>query len=200
MTDTPPRRSLWRRLRWPLVFMGLLAIAYLVRGWWLPPVGAFLDVSEPPRQVDAVLVLGGGPDTRPFVAAALVKNGKAKRVLIPRVKLPAGAPAELVVPEQEILKKVLLLRGVPAEQIVQLPDECSSTLDEAHALARFLDREPTLRVAVVTNDFHTRRVRLLFGRVLGERMQQVSIVAAPTDGCGAANWWQSEDGVVTYTT
>ena len=55
-------------------------------------------------------------------------------------------------------------------------------------------------VLVVTNDFHIRRTRLLFGRVLGERVQRLRFIAAPVDGIDAESWWQSEGGFVTYTT
>jgi uncharacterized SAM-binding protein YcdF (DUF218 family) len=188
-----------RRLRWPLVIVGLLLAAWLTSGWWLAWLGRYLDVSEAPGQDDVVFVLGGGADTRPFVAAALVKTGHVKRVLVARVK-PQPGRAPLAIQEQEVMTRVLRLRGVTDEQIVLLPDECDSTLDEAHALARYLDREPAQRVTIVTSDFHTRRARLLFSRVLGERMSRVRFVAAPTDGFNADSWWQSEDGVVTYTT
>jgi uncharacterized SAM-binding protein YcdF (DUF218 family) len=201
MSGPPPlaqrRRQLWR---WLVALIAVLVIAFLTRSWWLPPVGRFLDVSQPPARVDAVMVLGGGTTTRPFVAAALVKAGLAKRVLLPTVKPPYKAAEGFGVPEQETSKKVLLARGVTAGQIVLLPGECNSTEDEANALARFLETQPGLRVAVVTNNFHTRRARLLFARILGSRIDQVTFVAAPTDGFDADTWWQCEEGVVTYTT
>lgn len=195
-----PRNAWLGRLRWSLALLAILAAVYLTSGLWLPLVGHFLDVSEPPGQDDVVFILGGGAETRPFVAAALVKAGHAKRVLVARVKAPPPGRAPLALQEQDVMTRVLRLRGVPADSIVLLPDECDSTLDETYALARYLDREPAQRVTIVTNDFHTRRARLLFSRVLGERMSRVRFVAAPTDGFDADSWWQSEDGVVTYTT
>jgi uncharacterized SAM-binding protein YcdF (DUF218 family) len=63
---------------------------------------------------------------------------------------------------------------------------------------RFLQAEPGTTVAVVTSDFHTRRARAIFRRVLGERMERVHFVAAPTDGFGASDWWECEEGTITY--
>jgi uncharacterized SAM-binding protein YcdF (DUF218 family) len=200
MSGAPVARPRRRRWRWLLVVVVLLVVAYLARGWWLPALGRFLDVSQPPGKVDAVMVLGGGVSARPFVAAALIKTGHAQRVLLSTVKPPYRAADGFGVPEHEITRKILLARGVDAKQIVQLPGECNSTEDEARSLARFLDQEPGLRVTVVTSDFHTRRARLLMGRVLGERMQQITFVGAPTDGFDAETWWQNEEGMVTYTT
>src|SRR5262249_23505078 len=94
----------------------------------------------------------------------------------------------------------LLGRGVPPGRVVALPGECDSTLDEAHALARFLDAEPETTVAVVTHGYHTRRARSLFRRVLGGRGARVRFVAAPTDHFSADDWWCSEEGFAAYLT
>jgi uncharacterized SAM-binding protein YcdF (DUF218 family) len=102
-------------------------------------------------------------------------------------------------PEHELIRRVLLKRGVAADRIVQLPGECASTQDEARALARFLEQEPNATVAVVTHAFHTRRARILFDRILGERSSQVYFVGTPSDECSPDDWWQSEEGFVTYT-
>jgi uncharacterized SAM-binding protein YcdF (DUF218 family) len=197
IANPAPRRRRWR---WLLAFAAVVLIAFLLRGWWLPPVGQFLDISEPPAKVDAVMVLGGNINTRPFVAAALVKTGRAQRVLLATIKPPYGSGDGFGVAEHELTKKILLARGVRAGLIVLLAGECNSTEDEANALARFLDNEPGLRVAIVTSNFHTRRTRLLLARVLGERMQQITFVGAPTDGFDTETWWQDEEGVVTYST
>jgi uncharacterized SAM-binding protein YcdF (DUF218 family) len=193
------RRPRLRRLAVALLVAFLLG-AYLARGWLLPPVAYFLDVSEPPRPVDAVLVLGGGADDRPFVAAALVRAGLARRVLVSSVQLSPENEDGLVPPEHEVTRRALLARGVPAEDIVLLPGACGSTQDEARALAHFLDAEPDTRVAVVTHGLHTRRARRLFRRVLGGRSGQVMFVAAPCDRFSADDWWRSEDGFSAYAT
>jgi uncharacterized SAM-binding protein YcdF (DUF218 family) len=167
-------------------------------GYLLPAAARFLDVSEPPRAVDCVMVLGGGSETRPFVAAALVKAGLAKRVLLATARNAPEVQDGVFPPEHEIARRVLVGRGVPAEAVVVLPGECDSTIDEAHALGRFLDREPGVSVAVVTSGYHTRRARGLFRKVLGRRMAGVMFVAAPTDGFDETNWWRYRAGVRTY--
>jgi uncharacterized SAM-binding protein YcdF (DUF218 family) len=183
-----------------LVLVAILLLGgYLARGRLLPAMGRFLDVSEPPRPVDAVLVLEGGANDRPFVAAALVRAGLAGRVLVPTVKRSADNEDDLLPPEHELIRRVLLVRRVPPECIIPLPGECDSTLDEARALARFLDAEPETTVAVVTHGYHTRRARSLFRRVLGGRIARVHFVAAPTEDCSADDWWCSEEGFTAYT-
>jgi uncharacterized SAM-binding protein YcdF (DUF218 family) len=183
-----------------LAFALLLGVAFLTRSWWLPAVARFLDVTQPPEKVDAVLVLGGRVTARPFVGAALVKRGYAERVLLAALKPPYKAKEGFAIAEHEIARKVLLNRGVRPEQIEILPGEANSTEDEAIALARYLDQHPQARIAVVTDDHHTRRARLLIARAVGDRISQVIFVAAPTEEYDTDNWWQSEQGTAAYTT
>jgi uncharacterized SAM-binding protein YcdF (DUF218 family) len=178
----------------------VVVILYLLRAQVLPPVARFLDVSEPPEAVDYALVLGGGSETRPFVAAALVKAGLAKQVLVPHIQLTPEAKAGIVPSEHELIRRALLARGVPETAVVLLPGEVTSTLDEARVLADFLASRPEGRVAVVTNRLYTRRARLLFRRVLGDQFIRVRFVGAPTDGHDESNWWRFESGWVDYGT
>jgi uncharacterized SAM-binding protein YcdF (DUF218 family) len=53
---------------------------------------------------------------------------------------------------------------------------------------------------VVTNDYHTRRSRWVFARVLADRARQVSLVSAPTDEFPMDHWWRSQAGFVSITT
>jgi len=183
-----------------MAFMGSICLLYLSRSWCLPLVAHFLDVSEPPTQVDYVLVLNGGPKTRPFVAAAMVKAGLTNAVLLTTASPTPDSEAGLVPPEQEIYSRVLLKRGVSADQIHVIPGVIASTYDEACALARFLKSNPANSVAIVTNDFHTRRTRSIFRRVLDDLPVRLRIVSAPVDNIRADNWWQSAAGVKIYAT
>ncbi len=191
------------RRRWPLrlaVVAGLLALLWLARAPLLAGAARFLDVSEPPHAVDFVLILGGGTETRPFAAAALVRAGLARRVLLSRVRRSPDQEDEITLTEADLTRRILLARGVPDGALATLPDEVDSTRDEARSLARFLDAEPSATVAIVTNPSHTRRARMLFRRALGQRMSQVHFVAAPDDDFGPDDWWRHEGGVATYAT
>ena len=197
----PARRPRW--WRWPVglgLATGLLAGLYLARGLLLPAAARLLDVSEPPRAVDAVLVLGGGPDTRPFGAADLVRAGLARRVPVPTVRPSPATQDGLTPPEDAVILRALRAEGVPAEAVVALPGEVASTGDEARALGRSLDAEPGATVAVVTNGFHTRRARVLFRHELGGRMARAHFVAAPGGDFDPHTWWRSEGGFTRYAT
>lgn len=193
----PVRRR--RSRRYVVAALALLAVGlYLGRGWVLPQVARFLDVSEPPHAVDYVMVLGGGDDTRPFVAAALYAAGLAKGVLVSATKRAPEVEDGLYPPEEVVLRKTLHHQGVPDPAIIVLDGLSDSTRDEAAALGRFLEQHPDASVGVVTTNYHTRRTRMLFRRLLGERAARVCFFAAPTDGYTPNNWWQYQIGFVSY--
>jgi uncharacterized SAM-binding protein YcdF (DUF218 family) len=175
----------------------VLTLCWVASPHLLRAAAGWLDVGERPRRADYVMVLNGAEDTRPFAAAAIVAAGWAPRVLIAETA-PSGYVIDgIVSPYHECNRLVLLKRGVAANRISILPGDASTTYDEAKTLAAFLDDRPHARVLVVTNDWHTRRSRWVFARVLGDRADQVSFVSAPTDDFSLDAWWRSPMGFLS---
>jgi uncharacterized SAM-binding protein YcdF (DUF218 family) len=198
-------RKLIRRLLLGLAFalLGLGFATWLMPTRILTPVAQFLDVSEPPRPVDFVLILNGDPETRPFAAAAMVKAGFAKTVLLTHQQLTlesGNVQSGGTLSEFELTRQVLLARGVPAADIQILPGEIGSSFDELKKLAEFLNERPEATVAVVTNYFHTRRSRWVLRRLLGEQADRVSFVGVPRERVDDATWWRSKMGCAIYLT
>jgi uncharacterized SAM-binding protein YcdF (DUF218 family) len=188
------------------LLVGLLAIAVVPIICWashprlLRAMSSWLDVGESPRKADYVMVLNGGEDSRPFAAAALVKDGWARRALVAETK-PSPEVEDGIVPAyHDINRRAMQKCGVPAGNITILPGAAATTYDEAKALAAFLQDHRTARVLVVTNDCHTRRSRWVFARVLGDRAHQVSFVSAPSDEFPMDRWWQSQLGFQSILT
>ncbi len=186
--------------RWLLAlaaFACLLATAYALRERMLPLASSWLDVGQPPRRAECVVVLGGDVYTRPFVAAAIVKAGLVRKVLVAHVGGSADVDPALYPPQHEVATRVLLARGVPRADIGLLGRENRSTYDEARALGEYLQSRPRARVLVVTHGYHTRRTRWVFAQVLGGRIAQVTFVSAPVEEYHAERWWRSEAGFTT---
>jgi uncharacterized SAM-binding protein YcdF (DUF218 family) len=183
------------RLKQLLVVLVIFGVFYFSRSWTLPYVARFLDVSETPQKTSAVMVLGGGTDVRPFIAAALVKAKLADKVLVAPIKLSPEAEDGVVEPEHEIIIKILVARGVARENIVLLPDTVESTFDEARGLSKYMEQNPESTVSVVTTSWHTRRARWIFANALAERSSQIRFVAAPTERFDENNWWTTEQGL-----
>jgi len=187
------------RLRTFVVVLVLLALAGILlanRQLVLSRIGGWLDVGEPPRPVDIVMILNGDLETRPFKAIEMLRRGTAQRVLITS-SADTDRPSQL--PRvHEMVHRILTCCGVSDEQIEFVDSQCRSTFDEAETLQRYLRKHSDVSVAVVTNDYHTRRARWVFRQVLGDRGAQVQFVSAPTDEFNADNWWRHETGFVAY--
>jgi uncharacterized SAM-binding protein YcdF (DUF218 family) len=197
-----PRRR-WRRVGIAsLLLASTLGAGYIWREPLLASFGNWMNVGERLQEpVDYAFVLGGNAHTRAVMAGALYRDGHAKRILLPQVEVPPEVAEGLALPEREVTRRILLAGSVPVDAIDDLAGEVTSTRDEAKVLARFLSEHPDVRVAVVTNDFHTRRARMLFLRqVLPQYATQLHFVAAPTNGFGPDNWWKLNTGVNTYVT
>jgi uncharacterized SAM-binding protein YcdF (DUF218 family) len=153
-------------------------------------------VGTTPQRCEYVLVLGGGEETRPFAAAALVKAGFAHKVLVPRARTSPQEHPSVMPPMHEVIRRVLRHRGVAEADIVVLDQPVSHTFDEAASLAAFLKSRPAAAVIVVTNDFHSRRARWIFRHVLQDRARQLCFVSVPNEQFLAAHWWQTEQGFI----
>ncbi|MEX0938229.1 MAG: YdcF family protein [Pirellulales bacterium] len=164
----------------------------------LPAVGQWLDVGQLPRSADYVMVLAGDNTSRPFAAAALVKSGYARRVLLTEIPLSEEERAGLRPPYGELARRVFESRGVERERVADLPGECRTTYDEARALAAWIEDKPDARVAVVTTAYHTRRARWIVQTVLADQADQAYFVSVPPDGFDGSNWWRYEEGVYAY--
>jgi hypothetical protein len=82
------------RLRQIFVFALLLAAlgsgAWLGRNALLQGAADLWVVSDPIAPADAVVVLGGGADVRPFIAADLYAKGLVQKILVPGRRAALG--------------------------------------------------------------------------------------------------------------
>lgn len=198
--EQPERVGQWKRR---LILLGtvcvVVALLYGLRSQWLPSVGRWLDVSTPPRKTQYVMVLGGANDRRPFVAAALHRRGYTQQIIIPTLAPSPDVLSGNAPPTHEVMKRVFLNRGVAREDLLILDTQIRTTFDEAEALRQFLASRPDAEVAIVTDDYHTRRTRWVFRRSLGDQAANVYFIAGPVEGVTADNWWKTRKGLKAYT-
>lgn len=132
-------------------------------------VADWLSVSDQPQKADAILVLGGGY-SRPFQAADLYRQGFARKIYITAParedQLRLLDEAGIAFPrEEDVVRQVLLKKGVPAAAIEYLGKDLISTAEEAQA-ARALFVQSAPRLLVVSSPYHLRRARIIFSDAL----------------------------------
>ena len=154
--------------------------------------GEWLSAADRPQKADAILVLGGD-FSRPFQAADLYRQGLARKIY---VSVPVRKDdyrlldeAGIAFPrDEEVVRQVLLKKGVPASAIEYLGKDSISTAAEAQA-ARALFARSTPRLLVVTSPYHLRRARMSFADALPAA--DIRVIATSYDPLPQA-WWKDQ--------
>jgi hypothetical protein len=198
-SDVPRRGQ--RVTSWP-VATGLLLVVLLVGVWLeraplLRGAAELWIVSDPITAADAVAVLGGDFDTRPFEAADLYKKGLVRKVLVSQVVEGRASTMGLIPGHSELNRIVLLKLGVPDTAIEMFGEANGSTRDEAVALRVWADRHGVSRIIIPTGVFSARRVRWIFDREFAGSSVAIEI-ATIGQNYNRAKWWKSQAAMIAF--
>jgi uncharacterized SAM-binding protein YcdF (DUF218 family) len=200
--DPAGKKSFQRGVLVAGIILLLLAVsAFVFRARLLTGAADFLIVDDAPlRPADLIFIFNGDDNSRPFHAAGLYRQGLAPRIAIARVQSTPAENLGLVPNETDISVQVMEKQGVPSDRIVVLPVEggVASTFDEAVALRAYVEANDIRRIILVTSAFHTRRARWIVDRELAGLPVELEMAAVPYGTFDAADWWKSEEGLVTF--
>ena len=169
----------------------LFMLANVVVGGWLVRervlVGAadLWTVSDSTTRADAIVVLGGGPETRPVVAAELWRRGLADKILVSQ-----GSED----------RNRLLNLGVPAGAIERFGIANTNTKDEAVALREWAERNAASVFIISSEIFSARRVRWIFRRQFSGTAVSIEVPSFEPPDYTRWNWWKTEKGLVAFRT
>jgi uncharacterized SAM-binding protein YcdF (DUF218 family) len=188
-----------RRLAWLFASVcALLLGCYVFRAPLLTGMANAWIVNDAPEKADAIVVLGGGVECRPFAAARLYKEGFAPTILIMDVDLNATDRMDLTKPEKSVTRQILLRSGVPESAIETVGHQVSNTYQESLGVKDWATQKGAKRLLIATELFHTRRVRWLFHKQLKVAGIEVRLVAVAPPQYQATNWWQNEKGLIDF--
>jgi uncharacterized SAM-binding protein YcdF (DUF218 family) len=155
-------------------------------------------VSDDIQPADAVLILGGGIDTRPFAAAEDYCNGLAHKILVTNV-YPSRVEILGVLPSHaEINRRVLIKLGVPETDIETLGIPISNTYGESQALRDWVIRTHARSVIVPTEAFSSRRVRWTLTEALAGTGTSVQIQTLNYPAYSYVDWWKTDTGLIAF--
>jgi len=184
---TPGSRG-WRRA-WiaAAVLVVIMPAAWAIRG-----VGQWLVVQDALEPAQAIVVLSGRMPVRAREAAEIYRQGFASQVWITR---PASPEEELrqmgigFVGEEFYNQRVLIQLGVPTDAIRVLDKPVINTEQEVLEISDALRQEGGSKVIVVTTKPHTRRVKAIWKRLVGNS-PRLMVRFASQDGYDGAHWWR----------
>jgi uncharacterized SAM-binding protein YcdF (DUF218 family) len=145
-------------------------------------------VSDPTSRADAIVVLGGGLQTRPAAAADLWRKGLADKILV------SQTPDD----QTEHNCQMLLNLGVPAGVIQTFGTANANTRDEAVALREWSRRNAASVLIIPTEIFPARRVRWIFRREFFGKAVRIEVPSVEAPGYTRQDWWKSEQGPIDF--
>ena len=153
-------------------------------------------INDPPTKGDAIVVLGGGSQTRPFEAARLYQAGLAPVILVMNSELSATDSLGLTIPQAELARRILLTNGVPAAAIQTAGTNLTSTFEETLAVKEWSKISHAASFLIPTGPFHSRRVRWAFRRAFTASPARFTVMSIGPEQC--RNWWRNEETLIEF--
>jgi uncharacterized SAM-binding protein YcdF (DUF218 family) len=197
-TDNSSLRVSGSRWRPGIRFFAILAVLAVVGIVAFRNAGHWLVREDPVGKADVIVVLSGGLPFRAEGAAGIYKSGFAPAVWVSR---PGGPQEELAalgihfVGEEEYNREILVNEGVPDSAVRIFPDAIANTQEEVEEISREMRRAGMHSVIIVTSPQHTRRVKALWRKVVGDDPGSI-VRAAPRDPFDADHWWRNTQDVL----
>ena len=185
-------RNVRRKNRW-IAGLSILFVLAIAVFWIFLRLGTWLVVQDPLAPAEVIVVLSGHMPYRAMEAARLYGKKAAPQVWVTQPVSPAEQLAKMRIPfvgEDFYSQRVLMALNVPALAIRILPDPAANTAQEIEEIGR-MAREANIRtVVIVTSAPHTRRVRAIWKRLVGDSPRL--IVRHPIDDSfNAQRWWRN---------
>jgi uncharacterized SAM-binding protein YcdF (DUF218 family) len=171
--------------------------AWLDRDSLLRSAADLWIVSDPLAPADAVAVLGGGVEDRPFAAAQYYKEGLVKKILVSNAYEGPAEKLGIVVPDAIATREILLKLGVPASAIATFGHRLRNTHQEALALRAWAERTGARSLIVPTEIFSTRRVRWVLHHLLPPGTT-IRVPALPPPDYSRTDWWRHNRGILAF--
>jgi uncharacterized SAM-binding protein YcdF (DUF218 family) len=193
------RGDQWSLCR-PLIgmFVLVVAVGWLLREPVLLGAANLWIVSDPISRADAIVVLGGGLETRPFVAAEMWRRGLADKILISQAREGRAVSIGAMPSNTELNREILLKLGVPAGLIETFGTANKNTRDEAVALREWSERNAASVFIIPTEIFPARRVRWIFCHEFFGTAVSIEVPSFEPPDYTRQDWWKTEQGLIAF--
>lgn len=179
-----------------LVFVAALcAVIYFARHPILRFAAENWVVNDPAAHADALVLLSDDN----FYADRATHAAELFRQEVAPVLVASGRKLRPNAGISELMEHDLVERGVPKEKILRLSHDADSTREEAIAVAKLAQEHHWKSIVLVTSNYHTRRARYIFRRIL-PRGIAVSVASARDGSFDPERWWEQRESVKLFAT
>ncbi len=153
--------------------------------------GKFLVYTDPLEHVDVIAVLSGNDESRVREAAELYHQGIAYNIILSRTNQTFG---EYELPYTMLQKEMLKELDIPGSAVYIAEITAKNTGQEASGIKKRMYDLGYSSVMVVTDAWHTRRVKMIFSDSFRNTGFKVLIHPVPESGYNKYLWWLTTDG------
>ncbi|HCS38944.1 MAG TPA: hypothetical protein DIW44_05090 [Anaerolineaceae bacterium] len=155
----------------------------------LQPIGDYLIIQDKIKNVD-MIVTSSGAEYRTDYAIELNKQGLASKLFF-----TGGYSEKNQRIEAEWSRRLALDAGAPDDAVIIDTSDVVSTYQEALRLRSYLDLHPETitTIMIVTDPYHTRRVKWAYKTVFGDQLK-VRMVPVPFERTNLSKtWWKDAE-------
>ena len=153
--------------------------------------GKYLVYSDPLESVDVIAVLSGNDESRVREAAELYHQGIAYNIILSRTSQTFG---EYELPYTMLQEEMLQKMDIPGGAVYIAEVTAKNTGQEASGIKKRMYDLGYYSVMVVTDAWHTRRVKMIFDESFRNTGFKVLIHPVPDSGYSKYFWWVTPDG------
>jgi uncharacterized SAM-binding protein YcdF (DUF218 family) len=181
--------GIFSRLLFLIFFLAMCGFFYVVRHPLMRLAGEFWVLNDAATQSDVLIVLGDDNYTADRVAHA----AELYRMGLAPIVVASGRALRPYAGISEMMERDLETHGVPVASIVKFSHRGENTREEAEALAGLITGRGWKRVLIVTSNYHARRARFIFARVLPPNVD-VHVNGASDSEFDPSRWWETRQG------
>ncbi len=180
-----------KKRRW-LVSGGVLLVLAVIVVLVFLGIGRWFVVQDPLAHADAIVILSGRLPERALEAARIYQAGYATEIWVSPPISPTDQLKEMNISylgEDFYNEKILLAKHVLPDAIRVLDRPSANTEEEVREISETLRNENLHQVIIVTSKPHTRRVRTIWGKLVGPDPHLI-VRYATDDPYDGAHWWR----------
>ena len=185
-----------KRLRFFGVGLLIILLLWSMRESILSSVGRFLISTDEQQSAQRIFVLGGNSYDRGYKAARLWHQGMAPKVLCTGDHIPTSIKS---IGDSVSLADLaaIRVRSLDVDSVnVEAHTVGTSTMEESEFILQKCLDNGWNKIILISDLFHTRRLRYVFEDKFRENGIQVIIIGAESSNYDEAQWWNYEEGLI----
>jgi uncharacterized SAM-binding protein YcdF (DUF218 family) len=164
--------------------------------------GSLLVIEDKLFHADAIVILMGSLTDRFLEVSDLYKQGLAEKVILVETDMNRYKALEErgihIISYTEQAYNTAIALGIPADNIILLPGDATSTQEEAIVIRQYLSSQPEIDTLILVSSApHTRRASMIFNSAFRKARMPIHIICCPSiyTNFYAERWWKSKEGI-----